>query len=175
MNEFLLIYGLVCVAFGIFACLTHQALESWLKYVQVRNDFPALHKINEKELCKLHTWAYMNLALRGLEPGRYSVCLTCGNVARTKLKVNKPGLEHYLEAKKLKESEYALNQDLLRLRQMKLDIAMNGIIKSFIETKDTVPVQNNIEFLQNFFRRSVIEIQEVDDFIAKEFNRGDRS
>ncbi len=175
MNKFIVIYGLFCVAAGIYACLSFQAIDAWITYFRTRNRFPALIKIKKQQLCQFHAWTYMNLALRGLNPGKYSVCSKCGNVANTKLKVNKPGLEHYNEAKKLKESEYAFNQDLLRLRQMKLDIAMNGVIKSFIETKDALPVQNNIEFLQNFFRRSVIEIQEIDDFIAKEFNRGDRS
>jgi hypothetical protein len=60
--------------------------------------FPRLQHLSDEFVemnitCKPHTWTRTTLALRGLDPGSYLVCTSCGLVSGHHFRLNEPGLE----------------------------------------------------------------------------------
>jgi len=51
------------------------------KNEKIYKTLPRLVKFSEERACKgPHSWEYVTLAMRGLEPGKYQVCNKCGKI-----------------------------------------------------------------------------------------------
>lgn len=152
---------------GVFIYKTVEMVWGWVDIYFKDRVFPSLERMNFKESCKLHSWKNMKLVVRGLEPATYKVCSDCGFIFGTKKRLNKPGLEVYRTHQEALRLEGEIFDKALRIRQIKLDLAMNNMIKTFISCDTVKPLQDNIEFMQNFFRKAVIEIDVVNQSIEK--------
>lgn len=156
---------------GLFAYRSTEIAIGWLQTYYHRKAFPSVQNIKNKELCRLHTWNDIMLAVAGVEPRVHKVCTECGLVFGTTKKLNKPALGVYHNHLIIRETKRKIVEKTIKIRQIKRDIAMNNLIKGFITCDTSTPLQQNIEFLQNFFRKSVIELDNIDSEITKELDR----
>lgn len=168
-NQVLLLLVISIVVTTILAQRLVTSLIALRDYFRRRNIYPNIVKMEEKDACKLHDWNEVFLAMASMEPKRYKVCLDCGSIAGTKKKVNEPGLVVYKATVKARKERAEQFLELGRKRQVKLDLAMNRLIRD-----EFFNGSESIEALQNFFRKVVIEVDSINDELVEnldEFKR----
>lgn len=76
----------ICIAFTSMAAV-RASLGIWkkIRFEQAYRRYPRVIKFDRKRLCssqaKQHNWYEATLAVRNLNPGRYTICLDCGVIS----------------------------------------------------------------------------------------------
>lgn len=161
------------IACGIFLARSVDVIKGVVERRLRRKIYPSIEKMPKSKACKYHSWANMFLVVNGLEPKKYDVCHECGSVAGTNKRLNKAGLDIYHERQKIYALQNQIFDKAMRARQIKLDLAMNRLIKSFIQCNPNIPLQENVEFMKNFFHKAVLEIDTVNREIEEVMNDHD--
>lgn len=94
---------------GVLAGRIFGHLIFFYKHFRDRNNYPRLVKKNwELDLvCKPHSWSRTKLALTGLEPGPYLVCMNCGSISgHDDVRLNDAAIEVLKNNIKLNNEKY---------------------------------------------------------------------
>lgn len=87
----------IVVTFLLASYVANDFLVKLRGYLQYRRNLRTLPNVesvkSESELCKMHEWEKVTLALGKLEAGVYRTCLACGFVGGTKYKLNSAAKE----------------------------------------------------------------------------------
>lgn len=170
---FLLIFGVLCAAAGVVARRAYEAIAYIVDYRKKLKTHPGLIAATADNVCKVnHKWDKVRLALAGLPVDTYTVCTECGYVvAMTEddedFKLNEPALELYRETLKQQKEEDVKYMNRLKRRQDKLQEIMNSQIRAHVGQL-TDDLQKNIEVMQQFFRKSTIEVESLLVSLKKE-------
>lgn len=165
-NDVATLLGIMWVlmaASGIFLYKSVLVIGAYLTTRRRRREYPSMVAVDPKTACKeVHTWDEIKLALAGLEPGYYKVCTTCGQIAKggSLRKLNGPGMEVYKnQLKRRRENQAKLDAVKLKRQQMTNDIMLK-MIRDHARSLDGDNA-NNVEVLQQFFRKSSIELESM--------------
>jgi hypothetical protein len=88
--------------------------------------------------------------------------------------LNSAGLQIMAEKRKMRAEISKIRQTAMKIRQVKLDAAMNRLIKSFFETNSNIPITQNVDFLQQFFRKAVLEVDQANKEVTEAVNESKR-
>lgn len=106
-----IVFGLIFSVQCYWALIFFMRVVSSYKDIQRNKRYPSLVSLRDGQMCPgFHKWDCLTLALRGLDPGNYTVCYECGVVSGnypTFLGLNGPGLEMYREKRKFKAERLA--------------------------------------------------------------------
>jgi hypothetical protein len=162
---------------GVFAYRSFFVVKGYLETRRRRKLFPSLESAKQELLCKEpHTWDRIKLIMTPLSPGLYTVCTTCGFVSADggSFKLNGPALEVYKNELKSRLDAKLRWDQIERLRQERLENAMNKLIKDQVQTQDftNTDLTVRIELLKDFFRKTHLEIEVIYSELNKELNSG---
>jgi hypothetical protein len=151
-------FGIVLMVYGI--TLSIRALKLHFKSLK----FPRLIRMNDEFVafnidCKPHEWHKTTLALRGLDPGSYLVCLKCGTVSGTPFRLNDPGLEVLRNNIKLEAEKKAKHERQLNRTQEILEADFNYWVNTYLQ-EFSVDKEKNRQLLRKF---SVFTVASVND------------
>lgn len=156
---------------GVFIYRIICIVASGLDARRKRKMYPGVQIARKELLCKgPHSWDKTKLAIDGLPVESYTVCKDCGLISSSEFnyKLNPPGLEVYQNNLKRRVERQARWDATFKKKQEVTNLLMNNLIKENI-TKFDGDTQKNIENLQQFFRKSVIEIDSLYTVLNKEF------
>lgn len=117
-------------------------------------NFPSLETLSDQYLemnitCKPHFWERITLAMRGLDPGKYIVCSSCGLVSGTHFRLNGPGLEVFKNSLKLNADNLLKDQREENRIQEILNRDFDLWTKTFIHQFGKDP-DKNLKLLEEF-------------------------
>lgn len=137
--------------------------------------YPSVLEIKDGDLCKgPHKWDRIKLALGNLPVDAYTVCTECGFISHegSNYRLNEPGLEVYRNNLKRREERLKRWEAAFRLKQEESHNIMNRLIKSHVrELNDDL--HNNIEVLQQFFRKANLELDSLYTSLNKKMDEDD--
>ena len=177
MNNSLLDFILfILVMFvGAIAYRTFLIFKAYIDTKRQRKLYPSVIIANDKDLCKSpHKWDRIKLALGDLPVDTYTVCTECGFISHpgSKHRLNSPGLEVYKNNIKRREERVKRWEHAFMLKQKGSNDIMNTLIKSHVGQL-TSDLQNNIEVLQQFFRKANLELDSLYQTLNKKVDEED--
>lgn len=161
---------------GIFLYKSVMVVQAYLETKRRRKIFASLEKATVENTCKgNHKWDDAKLALAGLEPGSYKVCVDCGQVAKggSLRKLNGPAMEIYKNNIRLRGERQVKYKDLAQKRQQVTDEVMNRLVRAHVGELQG-DLHANIAVLQQFFRKSSIEMEALYMDLHKDLEEIDR-
>lgn len=177
---FFILFGLLCSLAGYFAFRTYSLVLSIIEVKRRRRELPYLEMARQELLCKgPHSYDRMRLAMAPLPIETYLICKDCGFISNDEgsFKLNKPALEVYHNNLKIRDRQAEIDLMLLRKKQEKLDLLMNKMIKGLLEDPDFYrhdDINFRIQVLQQFFRKSAIEIESMYASLKKDLDEAER-
>lgn len=163
---FFLIYGILCAVFGFASKYLYGLITGIMDHYEKRRTLPCLVEASADTVCKgPHSWNKAKLVFPELPVDTYSVCTDCGYIAAEdeygfSYQLNKPGLEVYNNNIKLKAEDDQKIQTAFKAYQAKTQEIMNAQIRAHVGLLGT-DLQTNIEVLQQFFRKSDLELKSL--------------
>jgi hypothetical protein len=171
---FFLLFGVLCAAAGIFGYRVNNLLVAYLEIKRQRKVYPYVVDAVDEQLCKgPHKWDQITLAL-GQYTGPYTVCTECGYVSSEKNRMlNAPGLEVYKNNLKRRADREARWAAAYRTKNEMTHQLMNELIRSHVSLLGT-DMQSNIEVMQQFFRKSNIELDSLYSRLNKSLDEDEK-
>jgi hypothetical protein len=160
MGEALVLLVLVSALVGIVAYRTSLLILGIIEHRKLRQKYPSVEPIPPGYGCEIHTWEKAKLVLGSLPVDSYLVCTECGIISGKNRKLNGPGLEVLKNNHKIREERNLAYEETRRKRQEGLDSRMNALVKAHVQQFDG-DLHQNIDKLQQFFRKSVIEVDSL--------------
>lgn len=172
---FFIIYGVLCGLAGVFAYRVHNLIFAYYELRRRRKIYPYVVTAVDEQLCKgPHKWDQITLAL-GEFTGPYTVCTECGYVSSERNRMlNAAALEVYKSSLKRRNERLARWEVAFKKKQEASHQLMNDLIKGHVALLGT-DMQSNIEVLQQFFRKSNLELDSLNCKFNKSLDDGDRS
>ena len=167
---FFLLYGVLCGAFGVFANRLYLLGTAYFKMKESRKVFPYLEAVTKNNICSgPHEYDRITLAFAAIPTGEYLVCKCCGFVstARGQYKLNAPAMEVYKNELDRRSKAIKAVFEQNKLKNEMMHEAMNRLIKGSVANFEG-PMQSNIEELQQFFRKTQMEIESINETLKKD-------
>lgn len=174
--QFFMLFGLLCVLAGVFGGRIHTLIVGILEMKRRRKVFPYLEKATEGNSCKgPHSYDRSKLAMPPLPVGEYLVCKDCGFVSNDvgSYRLNAPAQEVFHNNLKLRERAIQIDAELERRKRDRIHALMNQLIKANIEKFDG-DMHKNIPELQQFFRKTAMELESVYAGLKKDLDELER-
>lgn len=171
LEELMYVTWLLMALTGIFAYRGVLAINDFVTLQRRRRQYASLVPATKENICQgPHKWDTIKLALNGLPVDRYMVCLECGSVAtqEASVKLNPPGLEMYRNEVRLRKENDVSFTEMVRRRQEELDRIMNIMVQHHYTDR------LDIELLQQFFRKTVIEVDSLYTRLNKELDEEEK-
>lgn len=172
----LYILWILMAASGIFAYKSYLAIKNWLNVRRQRKVYPSIEPATDDNVCKgPHKWDKTIVSISPLPVSLYNVCLDCGYVSCEdySVKLNGPGLEVYRNNVKRRDERRARQQKVFTKKQQETDQIMYKMIRMHVEQLGN-DVHKNSEVLQQFFRRSNIELESLFIQLNKELEEEEK-
>lgn len=160
---------------GIFLYRSAMVIQAYLETRRRRKAYPSMVKVDHTACKDVHKWDEIQLALAGIEPGYYKVCTICGQIAKSgsPRKLNGPGMEVYKnQLKRRKEAREKLLAAKTKHQQRTTDVMLR-MIRDHARSLGTDNA-TNVEVLQQFFRKSSIELESLYVELHKEVEEIER-
>lgn len=177
MNNGLEILPIVVLAMftGVAVYKAFLAVQATRELKRRSEMYPSVLKAKDGDLCKgPHKWDRVKLALGSLPVDDYMVCTECGYISRegSNYRLNGPGLEVYKNNLKRREARIKRYEQAHMAKQDQSHAIMNSLIKSHVgQLNDNL--QNNIEVLQQFFRKANMELDSLYSSLNKKLDEDD--
>lgn len=156
---------------GVFAYQSFLAVKAWFQLRRRRTEYSSLVRATKDDICGTHKWDNIKLALAGLPVDQYRVCTECGFVSTNhgSYKLNGPALTVYKNELKIRSDRVSRYKRVADKKQVETDLLMNTMIKQFYNQLDG-DKQKQVELLQQFFRKSVMELDSLYAKLNKELD-----
>ena len=124
LGSMIAVLGAIAIRIGYQAYLNFKFELEYLRH-------PRLVPYNEFAGChQPHAWVNVDLALRGLPPGRYKVCQECGTITNnTEFMLSKEVLEHIKEANEILAKTAAAEKEVMDRINALADSMINHYIR----------------------------------------------
>lgn len=159
---------LLMAASGVFLYKAILIIQIYMDGRRRRKIYPSL--VTADKSCKTHTWMNQKLAMSGIDPGKYLVCVDCGLVSGTKLMLNGPAKEVFHNNIKIAREKSVKYDELRTNRQKRQDEVMNQLVRAHI-AQLTGDIHKDAEVLQQFFRKSCVEMEVVYNDLHEELKK----
>lgn len=156
---------------GIFIYKAFLAITGAIADRRRRKEYASLNNATKDTICKgPHTWNTIKLAMAGLPTDQYMVCSDCGFVSTDLgfVQLNKPALEIYRNELRLREQRKTTSEWMKQRKQEELDRIMNIMVQHHYTDR------LDVELLQQFFRKTVIEIDSLYDRLLDELEEKEK-
>lgn len=165
---FFLIFGLLCAVSGYFANRINLLITGLIEIKRRQKVYPYIEFAHKDGICKgLHVWREATLAL-GPVTGKHDVCAECGFVSGFdgNYKLNAPALEVFKAYLKKQFDRKILQERAFARKQSESTEIMNELIRTHAG-KLSEDLGKNIEVMQQFFRKSNIELDSLYTDLSK--------
>jgi hypothetical protein len=154
---------------GVFLYKSIQAIFAFKEMLRRRKEYPYVERATDQRMCKgPHKWDQTKLALGALPTGKYTVCTECGYVSGQNVMLNAPGMEVYRNNIKIRDERRDKWNKLFQVKQQRTDEIMRQQIKACVADLGS-DLHKNIEVLEQFFRKSNIELESLYSKLNKEY------
>jgi hypothetical protein len=162
INVMLGIMWILMALSGIAAYRSFIVVKAYIGMMRRRQKYPSVAKANPLTLCSGgHKWDSVKLVLANLPVDTYKVCTDCGFVSGVEnYQLNGPGLEVYKNTVKLRNERKAKWDATVLKKQRETQDIMNKLIRAHVADL-TNDLHKNIEVLQQFFRKSNLEMESL--------------
>lgn len=175
LQTMLFMTWILMAASGVFAYKSYLAVTAWFEVRRRRKEYASLEQATEENMCKgPHTWDTIKLALAGLPVDRYMVCKECGFVSTEgSVKLNGPALEIYKNELRIRQERLDRYNAVTQKKNDEVQKLMNVMVRRCIESFDG-DLHKNAEALQQFYRKTVMELDSLYSKLNKELDEEER-